>query len=152
MAEKKGESKTLKIMACRQVYSGRNGRGDQYTIYEIDAQNEQGITINQKLRSFVPLPIGQTVEVEVTLFNSEQHGKSYTLHPKGATRSNSGQQLNEIREELDQYKGMIASLSERVGRLEVAQGTVAPAAPATPVPGDAPDSALTEQFGDDAPW
>lgn len=107
---------TLRILACRQVYSGTNARGDQYTIYEVDAQNQRGEPINEKLRSFTSLPIGQDVEVEVTVFNSERHGKSYTLHPKN--KRSSQEQVNQATEKLQRQDEEIAQLKQRVQRLE----------------------------------
>lgn len=100
---------TLRILACRQVYSGTNSRGDQYTIYEVDAQNQRGEPINEKLRSFTSLPIGQEVEVEVTVFNSERHGRSFTLHPKNKRSS---------QEQVNDAAAQIKALTERVERLE----------------------------------
>lgn len=139
----------LKILACRQVYSGKNGRGDEYTIYEIDAANMQGSTINEKLRSFSALPIGQDIDVTVTLFNSEQHGKSFTLHPRDRARTSSTARLNELWEVVEAQKGMIAALSDRVTALEGAS-------PANGAPKEKalqPNSdQLDSSFGSDAPW
>lgn len=144
---------TLKILACRQVYSGRNPRGDEYTIYEIDAANPQGTHINQKLRSFQPLPIGQQVEVTVTPFNSETHGKSYTLHMKG--RSNGGgstARLNEMAEELEELRNRVGTLS---GRLDAVEKMVAGRKDSPPPSADQPgysDEELEQKFGEDPGW
>ena len=152
MPKGEGKDMRLKIMACRQVYSGKNQRGDEYTIYEVDAANMQGQTVNQKLRSFTALPIGQEIDVTVTVFNSEQHGKSYTLHPKGRSGGGSQQQVNELREEVDELRNRVATLSSDMDAL---RKLIAGA----PTPADVPfthDGGAAEQlgqrFGEDAPW
>lgn len=106
---------TLKIMACRQVYSGTNPRGDRYTIYEVDAQNMRGETINEKLRSFTALPIGEAVEVEVSVFNSEAHGKSFTLHPKNRRPDQGGS--SELGGEVEALRRRVEKLEATVQRL-----------------------------------
>lgn len=106
-----GRDMALKILACRQIYSAKNIKGDPYTIYEIEAQNAQGKTITEKLRSFQALPLGQMIEVSVTVFNSEKHGRSYTLHPKDSSKTSAADQLNELRV-------TVAELQIRVTRLE----------------------------------
>ncbi len=125
---KNGRDMRLKITSCRQVYSGVNRRGDSYTIHEVEAVRPQdGVKINQKLRSFTTLPIGQEVEVTVVPFNSEQHGRSFTLYPKNQRSVSTQEQLNDLREALDEAYSRIGKLSERVAALEGAdrQQTVA---------------------------
>lgn len=149
MAKGEGKEMRLKILACRHVYSGRNQRGDEYTIYEVEAANAQGNPINEKLRAFTALPIGQEIDVTVTPYKSEAHGKSYTLHPRNETGTGRGRQVNELREEMDQLKGMIASLANRVAVLEGGY----PANGATQVaPQTADVGVLDREYGADAPW
>lgn len=141
----------LKIMACRQVYTGRNPRGDEYTIYEIDAANMQGQKINQKLRSFEALPIGQDIDVTVTPFDSERHGRSYTLHVKGRKGGGSQQQINDLREVVEELRRRNAALEERIAGLENARAAEIKAE----MSGAAPTSGRElpgSQFGDDAGW
>lgn len=143
---------TLKILACRQVYSGRNPRGDDFTIYEVDAANAQGAHINQKLRSFQPLPIGQQVEVTVTPFNSETHGKSYTLHMKGRSGSGGTARLNEMAEELEELRNRVGTLTGRVDAIEaMVAGRKDSAPPTSERPGYS-DQELGEKFGDEPTW
>lgn len=140
---------SLKILACRQVYSGKNQRGDQYTIYEIDAANAQGQHINEKLRSFEALPIGQTIDVTVKVFNSERHGKSYTLHQKGRTGGGNTERVNELAEMVQELTERVATLTGRVNALE---GMVAGrSAPADAKPGYT-DEELEQKFGQDPGW
>jgi hypothetical protein len=139
-----GRDMRLRILACRQVYHGKNKRGDEYDIYEIDAAKSDGTPINEKLRSFAPLPIGQEIEVTVTAFNSEQHGRSFTLHQKGSRSASATAQLNELREQVEMQGEMIAVLVKRVDALELRNGAAA----------QQPKNAeqLSQKFGDEAPW
>jgi hypothetical protein len=137
----------LRIIACRQVYSGVNTKnGHRYTIYEVDAAKTDGTLITEKLRSFEPLPIGQTVEVSVTAYNSEQHGRSFTLHAEQGTSPSSTEQVNDLLEEFRALKEQVNTLRGRVDALErmLPQGQAPPSQP---------DGAkLDEKFGADAPW
>jgi predicted RNase H-like nuclease (RuvC/YqgF family) len=99
----------LRIVACQQVYSGVNPKGHRYTIFEIGAAKPDGTLINEKLRSFEALPIGQDVEVTVTPFDSEEHGRSFTLHRK--VSNNATAQVNEL-------KAQVSELAATVNRHE----------------------------------
>lgn len=114
-----GKKVTMRIIDCKQVYHGHNKKGDEYTIHEVRAAKIDGELINEKLRSFSMLPVGQTIEVTVVPFNSEQHGKSFTLYP---TSSKSGggttAQVNELTTQVEQQREMIQKLAERVTTLE----------------------------------
>src|ERR1700683_1321956 len=98
MPDVKSRDMRLKILSCRQAYQGRNKRGDEFTIYEIEASKPDGTPINEKLRAFSTLPIGQEVDVTVTPYNSEQYGKSFTLALKGSKSGNFSAAINELTE------------------------------------------------------
>jgi hypothetical protein len=143
---------TLKIMACRHVYSGTNGEQQQYNIFEIDAAKPDGQIVNEKLRSFVTLPIGELIEVTVTPFESEKYGKSFTLYPKGQSRATGNTAaMNRMREELDVLQATVATLAQRVGELEHArEGQLRTEAQAPTR--SSTNAELDAQFGGDAPW
>lgn len=109
----------LLIIDCKPVYHGINKKGDEYDIYEVRASKPEtpGQPINEKLRTFTALPAGQVVEVTVTPFNSVEHGKSFTLYPKGNSGSSVNQQ-NENRSELVILRENMAKLAARVSTLE----------------------------------
>lgn len=112
------QDRTLKIVSCRQVYSGKNQLGHEYTIYEVEAAGQDGRLINEKLRAFRALPIGQVVEVTIEPFHSEQHGKSFTLHPKQSTSPGGAAQLNEAKELLGKLEARVSALEEDTTRLK----------------------------------
>lgn len=148
---KNGRDMKLRITACRQVYSGVNRRGDSYTIHEVEAVRPQdGARINQKLRSFTALPIGTEVEVTVVPFNSEQHGRSFTLYPKNSKGGVSTQeQLNELREGLEEAYSRISKLVERVAALEGAHATEVRTEVAAGGDAKTLQQRAAETFGDD---
>jgi len=100
---------TLKIVACQQIYSGLNPKGHRYTIFDIQAAKADGTLVDEKLRAFEALPVGETMVVTVTPFESERHGRSFTLHRK--VSNNTTGQVNDVKVEL-------AELRERVEKLE----------------------------------
>jgi hypothetical protein len=100
----------LKITGCSPVYSGKNTRGDDYTIFEIFAEKPDGTPITEKLRAFTALPVGQFMDVTVKAFNSEEHGRSFTVFPKDK-KASATQAVNELTE-------MVTDLMRRVGELE----------------------------------
>jgi hypothetical protein len=104
-------TKKIKIVNCTLAYAGKNTRGDDYTIYEITAQNGNGETIGVPLRSFSQLPIGQVIEVTVKPFPSEKYGMSYTLSPKRGAGGPLAAAVNDLAQ-------AIAALTTRVEALE----------------------------------
>lgn len=100
------------------MYSGRNQLGHEYTIYEVEAAREDGRLIDEKLRSFRALPIGQVIEVSIEPFHSEAHGKSFTLHPTQSTSPGGTEQINEALKLLREMREMFPKLEERVEALE----------------------------------
>jgi hypothetical protein len=103
--------KKIKIVNCTLGYAGKNQRGDDYSIFEVEAENGEGQLIKEPLRSFSPLPIGQVIEVTVKRFDSTKHGVSYTLTPKRGAGGPHAQAINEMQE-------AIADLQRRVQALE----------------------------------
>lgn len=152
MAEqaRKGKDMKLRIVGCRQVYAGINPRGDHYTIFEIDAAKPDGSLVEEKLRAFTALPIGQDAEVTVVPFDSDKWGRSYTLYPKGSRGAGATAQHNELREMVEELQKRVASLSERVAALEQQHTRKNGASP--PPPASPNNTALDQQFGAEAPW
>jgi hypothetical protein len=147
MAERAGSGRkmTLTITDCRHVYSGVNKKGDTYEIYEIDATKD-GAKINEKLRAFASLAIGQPIAVNVVPFESEQYGKSFTLYEVGASKATStAEGLNELRREVTELATRQRDLLARVDGL---QQMMRPAVAAPAADG----AKLDEEFGKDAPW
>jgi len=146
MAERAGRKMKLTITECRHVYTGVNKKGDSYDIFEIEA-SKAGERINEKLRSFDALTVGVETEVNVVPFESEKHGKSFTLYPIGASKARSTSEgLNELRAEVAELGERVRLLFARVdGLQQMLKGAPAGTTPAA-------NAALDEKFGEDAPW
>ena len=112
----KSREMRLRIVACQQIYSGLNPKGHRYTIFGIEAAKVDGSPIRERLRSFEALPIGETIEVVVTPFESEAHGRSFTLHRRGS--NNATAHVNELKAQVEELSALVESLVERVDRLE----------------------------------
>lgn len=106
----------LRIVACRQIYSGLNPSGHRYTIFEIEAAKADGALINEKLRAFEALPIGETIDLTVTPFNSEQFGRSFTLHRRGS--NNATARVNELAATVEALMERVDQMNERITDLE----------------------------------
>ncbi len=149
MADKpKGTPMKLRITSCASVYQGINKRGDDYCIYELSAAKEDGTGVDQKLRSFEELPVGELLDLTVTPFHSEKHGTSFTLSRKN--KPGGGGSSRKV-EELTQF---VQAIDERLKRLELLQASPAevPAAPG-PIAGEAVGGqSLDERFGADVPF
>jgi hypothetical protein len=141
----------IKVLACRHAYTGHNRRGDEFTIYEIEASKPDGTPIREKLRSFTSLPIGQEIDVTVRPYNSEQYGRSFTIAPKGKRSSNFAEAINDLTEHQAETDDRLVKLTQRVKELEEQVGQLLSGRPAPP-PTPPPESALDEKFGKDAPW
>ncbi len=157
MPQRQGRDMKLKVVGCRQVYNGRNKAGDEYAVYEIDAQRPQdGQLIEEKLRSFTALPIGQEGEFTVTPFDSEKHGRSYTLYPKGGSRKTSAiESVNELRVEVTELYERVRALTQRVVELEGPRNRAVEAAVRAEVaapPAQAPGAELDAAFGEEPPF
>lgn len=123
----------LKITGCSLVFTGTNVRGDEYKIYELAAEKENGeLVTGQKLNSFEDLPTGEVLDLTVVPFSGTK-GVSYTIARKHKVGS-----LVMIRE----LQAQVDALTERV---KVLERVLNPAKPA--------DSAdLDAKYGAEAPY
>lgn len=116
MATEQENVKKIKVLSCTIGYAGKNTRGDDYTIYEITAENGNGETIAVPLRSFTQLPVGQVVEVTVKPFPSEKFGMSYTLTPKRGAGGPLAAAVNELAEKIESLTARVESIENRFER------------------------------------
>lgn len=106
----KGRPTRLRVTSCTQVYAGKNSRGDDYTIYEVEAVRGDGEAVTEKLRSFENLPL-EVLDLTVVPYRSQKHGLSYTLSRR--SKPNNSKRLDEMEE-------LVASLVTRIEALETA--------------------------------
>lgn len=77
-AKPKGRAVRLRITSCAVGWTGKNKRGYDTTIYEVEACKENGEVVAEPLRSFEDLPL-ELLDLNVVVFDSEHFGRSFTL-------------------------------------------------------------------------
>lgn len=156
--KKRGKDMQVKVVDCRHVYTGRNERGDEFQIYEITAQKPDGNAINEKLRAFTALPVGQLIDVTVVPYESEQWGRSFTLHPKNGKSAGTTAQVNELRDLCTELESRVTELFRRMREVEGRLGEVMKDDARhtrfgnAPAQSQAKTAELDDRFGKDPPW
>lgn len=103
--------KRLRITGCSPVYHGTHDNGVEFTIYEVVAVGEDGRSIGAKLRSFEELPVGETLDVLVSKYESQKYGVSFTLSRKNKVGT---------RQLVEALTQRVEQLAARVAELELA--------------------------------
>jgi hypothetical protein len=117
-------TRRITVTDCTVITQGLGRNNREYTIYEIAARGEDGLEITENLRSFEELPLDVLIDVEVETFNSDRHGKSFTLklprnsEHKVENQSGSGL-LETIRSSLTELGGQVGELREQVRKLQL---------------------------------
>jgi len=89
--------------------------GEDTTIYEVKAVSETGDVVNQPLRTFEPdLPRGELIEFEVTPYDHETYGMTYTL--KSPTKGRAS------KKDISQMQAQLTKLADRISTLETEVG------------------------------
>lgn len=103
----------LTVKSQKQIASFKNKKtNEDQPIYEVKAVDEEGQEVKQKLRTFhAELPVGELIEYDVTPYDHEEHGRSYTIAIPSKGRA-SKKDISELR---SQYTG----IADRVGALEL---------------------------------
>ena len=120
--EQKWAKRRLNITSCQEVYRGNNSNGE-FVVYELQATNEQGILINQKLSSFSLLPAG-LAEYEVAPYYKDGQLKNYTVRKPGGGRG--GAQVSALASRVEFLEEQVTWLTAEVNgmRALVQQGTL----------------------------
>jgi hypothetical protein len=125
--------------------------GGEATIYEVFAKTEGGDYVEEALRAFDELDVGQLIEYTIEPYNHPQHGMSYTLQPP---KKEFHRRLREIEEEHEALMRWAESQGFKVQRWSQPQNP--PPAPAERVAAEerkrTADEEAAGRFGDDAPW
>jgi hypothetical protein len=70
------------IIACTEVYSGTGkSSGKPYSIYEVEALDEAGILVQDRLRSFRDLRLNELLAFNVEHYVHPRQGDTWTLYP-----------------------------------------------------------------------
>jgi hypothetical protein len=71
-------SRTIIPTEVRELHSGMGRNGRPYALYEVAATDADGQVIEERLRSFAPLPVGRPVQVDVEVEEGER-GVTYKV-------------------------------------------------------------------------
>lgn len=140
-------TKRLRITKCEPVYQGTGTKGP-YTIYEIEAADANtGILVNQPLRSFDHLTVGETADFEVSKYERAGKPTTYTLKKAGGGggRGNNalGPKVDELRDRLnlveqnmEVMRANLTNVQQIVERLSAGQPAAQVTTPAPSLAGD----------------
>lgn len=85
--------------------------GEDATLYEVDAVNEDGKKIEKLLRTFQPeLPQGELIEFEVKEYVHEKFGKTFTIKMPSRGRAS--------KKDIGELRTQVSSLADRLGAVE----------------------------------
>jgi hypothetical protein len=125
--------------------------GGTATIFEVFAKTEGGEYVEEPLRSFTELDIGQVIQYRIEPYNHAVHGISYTLYPP---KKEFPRRMREAEEKL----GALLTWAERQGfnlQRELRPEPVPPRPEEIAAAEDTKrklDRETVEKFGDNVPW
>lgn len=125
--------------------------GGEATIYEVFAKTDEGEYVEEALRSFDELDVGQLMEYDIEPYNHPQHGMSYTLQPP---KKEFARRVREMEEQM----AALLRWAEHQG-FNLQRWSKPPSPPPKPdervaaeVKKKAEDRAAVEKYGDEPPW
>jgi hypothetical protein len=131
--------RTLNVTSCKEVHRGTGNNGP-YVMYEVEATDEQGVVVNQKLNAFDNLPIAKG-RFKVKPYKKNGQIVSYTLQPVEGTLSGSAaiaqrvefmeEQIKFLNERERTLTSVVEDLQEQIGRLQSGAPAQAPKPPPT---------------------
>lgn len=128
--------KKLTITGMTAITSGVGNYGP-WTLYGVEAVNEDGQPINETLKTFQELPLDQLIEVEIERKETPEYGVEFTIKkPKGARyglRPSPGDDAYEDLKRrvyaLEQHCGLVAPSYTSPAVTDVPVASQAPVAP-----------------------
>lgn len=141
--------------------------GGETTLFEVFATDENGGFIEESLRAFTELEIGQVLEYEIQPYNHPRYGMSYTLIPPKRETARRMRDLEEAMEQVLQWaeaQGFKADPpltfrreEKETPSLQQASGVAGEAGVAgreVPIESIPPpeNPELDEKYGKEAPW
>lgn len=130
-------TRRIVVKEQKEIHKGTGNGGRDYVIYQVIATTEQGVPIEQNLRSFQQLPKNQLIEVSIEKFESAKFGVSYTV----STQKSGGAAVGKRIEALERQ---VADLTKRLAALESGRSSAAPPPAARPE-ASGPPAATSQQ-------
>lgn len=94
------------------TWDSGKGSGKESHLWRVEAVDEQGNPVTEELRSFSELELNIPTEYEIEPYDSEKHGRTYTVKKP---RSNTSKRVNELEDQLRGALERIAVIEERIG-------------------------------------
>lgn len=151
MAAKKGKRKLI-VTGQKPITNIKLNNGGTTTLYEVFATTPEGGYVEEPLRAFQELDVGQCLDYEIEVYNHPRYGTSYTLTPP---KKETARRLREMEERL------AAVIHWAEGQGFNLQRELKPDPPFKPKAGDGAEAEaakrdqeqrLDERFGTEAPW
>ena len=98
----------LRVTKLEKVGEVKNGKNAGNPIYAVSAVKEDGSPVEQELRSFAELPIGEVVEYALSRYEHEKYGVTFTLYPPKESRG-------KLTERVTELEKRVATLESRLG-------------------------------------
>jgi len=93
-------------------------------IYKVFAVKEDGSPVEDELRAFQELPVGEVIEYALKRYDHPQYGVSFTLYPP---KEKLGTRVTKLEQKIEE-------LESRLAALESGSGAPAPGAPDDDIP------------------
>lgn len=141
----------LKVTGQKPITNIKLRNGGTSTLYEVFAVTEEGGYVEEALRAFQELDVGQVLEYTIEPYNHPLHGMSYTLTPP---KKETARRMRELEE---QMQALIGWAEERGFNLQRAlKPEPSPPDPAQAAEAEArkkaADAEADERFGEDPPF
>jgi ribosomal protein S13 len=104
----------LNVINQKIIKSWDSGKGDgkETHLWKVEAVDENGMPIEEELRSFAELELNILIEYEVETYESARHGVSYTVKKP---RANTTARVGELERQLQSALERLAVVEERLG-------------------------------------
>lgn len=123
MGDKRGGRRKLNITGCKHVYKGINSKGSEFNIYEVRAATENGQEIQDKLTSWVELPMGVR-EFDVTPYEKNGAFQSWTLTVPKEQGGNAAAAREALAARVQFLEHQVELLTNKVNSIETALQSV----------------------------
>jgi hypothetical protein len=148
---KKGKRK-LKVTGMKPITNIKLRNGGTTTLYEVFAVTEDGGYVEEALRSFQELDVGQVLEYDIEPYNHPIHGMSYTLTPP---KKETARRMRELEEQMEAVMGWAKAQGFDFNHWKGAPEGPAPTpdeAAAAEADKQATEQRADEKFGTEPPW
>lgn len=118
MADTKTAKRKLTITGHEEIASWKDKDDNDVIIYKVQAVDEHGEKVNAPLRTFhADLPFGELIEFDVSPYDHEKYGLTYTLKLPSKGRA-SKKDVTDLKQQVSDLAGRVGALEQEVARLK----------------------------------